>query len=69
MRVNDLTVYFDHPVHAMEEHTVNIDVTDPALGPGARVALELSPESARRLCAAITAALDSAPAELTGGRD
>lgn len=60
--VSGATVYFDHPVHAMAEHTVNIDVADPASGPGARVALELSPESARRLAAAIVAALDSAPA-------
>lgn len=60
LRVRDLTVYFDHPVHALHEHTVNIDVTDPDRGPGARVALELSPESARRLAAAITDALASA---------
>jgi len=64
MRVRDLTVYFDHPVHAMAEHTINIDVTDPALGPAARIALELPPESARRLAAAITEALESAPEEL-----
>lgn len=66
MRVCDLTVYFDHPVHALEEHTVNIDVTDPALGPGARIALELSPRSARALADAIHATLASAPATLTG---
>ena len=66
MSVSDLTVYFDHPVHAMAEHTVNIDVADPGRGPGARVALELTPESARRLMAAIGAALDSVPAELSG---
>ena len=29
------TVYFDHPVHAMAEHTLNIDFADPARGPGA----------------------------------
>ena len=67
MRVCDLTVYFDHPVHARQEHTVNIDVTDPALGPGSRIALELSPESARALADAIHATLASAPAALTGG--
>jgi hypothetical protein len=64
MTVTDLTVYFDHPVHALAEHTVNIDVTDPARGPGGRVALELTPASARRLAAAINAALASAPPEL-----
>lgn len=62
--VSDVTVYFDHPVHAMATHTVNIDVAAPELGPSARVALELSPESARRLMRAIGAALGSAPPEL-----
>jgi hypothetical protein len=62
--VTDWTVYFDHPVHAMAEHTLNIDFTDPAKGPGARVALELTANSARELVASIQAALDSAPPEL-----
>ena len=32
--VTDGTVYFDHPVHAMAEHTLNIDFSAPAKGPG-----------------------------------
>jgi uncharacterized protein DUF6295 len=64
--VTDATVYYDHPVHAMAEHTLNIDIADPAAGPGARVALELDAASARRLVSAICAALDAVPAELTG---
>jgi hypothetical protein len=64
-RVTDGTVYFDHPVHAMADHTLNIDLADPAKGPSARVALELTAASARELVAAIEAALDSAPAGLT----
>ncbi len=63
--VTDATVYFDHPVHALAEHTLNIDFGDPARGPSARVAVELSATSARELLAAIEAALASAPAELT----
>ena len=63
--VTDGTVYFDHPVHAMAEHTLNIDFTDPSKGPGARVAVELTAASARELVTAIEAALQSAPAELT----
>ncbi len=63
--VTDGTVYFDHPVHAMEEHTLNIDFADPARGPSARVAVELSAACARDLVAAIEAALASAPPELT----
>jgi hypothetical protein len=65
-RLTDATVYFDHPVHAMAEHTLNIDLAAPARGPSARVALELTAASARELVAAIQAALDSAPAALTG---
>lgn len=66
--VTDASVYFDHPVHAMADHTLNIDLTDPSRGPGARVAVELTAESARALATAIGAALDAgafltAPAE------
>lgn len=64
--VTDATVYFDHPVHAMAEHTLNIDLADPAAGPSARVAVELTAATARSLVAAIQAALESAPAALTG---
>jgi hypothetical protein len=62
--VSDVTVYFDHPVHAMAEHTLNIDFADPSRGPAARVALELTAESAERLVAAVQSALAAAPAEL-----
>ena len=60
------TVYFDHPVHAMHDHTLNIDFAAPEYGPGARVAVELSAASARELVRAIEAALASAPAEISG---
>jgi phytoene/squalene synthetase len=60
------TVYFDHPVHAMHDHTLNIDFAAPEHGPGARVAVELSAASARELVRAIEAALASAPAEISG---
>jgi hypothetical protein len=33
LRVTDGTVYFDHPVHALAEHTLNIDFADPSKGP------------------------------------
>jgi len=64
-RVTDATVYFDHPVHALAEHTLNIDFANPSRGPGARVAVELTAESARALVQAIEATLGSAPADLT----
>jgi hypothetical protein len=63
--VTDATVYFDHPVHAMAEHTLNIDFANPTSGPSARVAVELTAHSARQLLTAIQAALASAPVELT----
>jgi hypothetical protein len=60
----EATVYVDHPVHAPYGHTVNIDVLNPALGPSARVALELTEEAAIALADAIRRAVDSAPAGL-----
>ncbi len=62
--ISDATVYFDHPVHAMTEHTLNIDFRNPGKGPSARVAVELTAESARALVAAIEAALAAAPPAL-----
>lgn len=64
-RVTDATVYFDHPVHAPAEHTLNIDFANPARGAQARVAVELTAESARALVAAIEATLAAAPPNLT----
>lgn len=60
-------VYIDHPVHAPYAHTVNIDVLNPTLGPSARVALELTEETARALADAIGRALASAPAGIASG--
>ncbi|MDG6102697.1 hypothetical protein Daura_41740 [Dactylosporangium aurantiacum] len=62
--VTRAAVYVDHPHHAPFGHTLNIDFADPAQGPAARVAVELTEEAARALMAAIGAALDKAPAGL-----
>lgn len=51
------TVYFDHPFHAPLDHALNIDFVNESAGPGARVAVELSAESARALIKDIEAAL------------
>ena len=59
--VTDASVYFDHPVHVQAEHTLNIDFLDPAAGPSARVAVELTADSARALVKAIQATLDAVP--------
>ena len=58
--VTSAQVYFDHPFHAPFDHTLNIDFLDPSRGPGARVAVELSAESARRLIHSIQEALAAA---------
>jgi hypothetical protein len=46
------------------EHALLIDFVNEGQGPGARVAVELSAESARELVKAIQAALDAGEAEL-----
>ena len=46
------------------DHTLNIDLRNPARGPAYRVALELDPASARQLAQAILESLESAPAGL-----
>jgi hypothetical protein len=56
----EVNVSYDHPFHIRMEHALNIDFVNEAEGPGARVAVELSPESARDLVKAILTALDRA---------
>lgn len=65
--ITDATVYFDHPVHAQATHSLNIDFRAPAKGPGARVAVELTAETAERLAHAILSILESTPAALKVG--
>ena len=55
-------VSYDHPFDAPMEHALNIDFVNEAQGPGARVAVELSPQSARSLVATILAVLAEAEA-------
>jgi hypothetical protein len=62
--VTTATIYVDHPVHFPAGHALMIDVANPALGPGARVALEMDEASARELAAGIIRALDGAPTGL-----
>ncbi len=60
------TVYYDHPVHAFAEHTLNIDFAAPERGPSARVAVELTAASAVRLISAVAQALLATPADISG---
>lgn len=50
-------VSYDHTQHAPMEHALNIDFVCEADGPSARLAVELTVDSARRLIASIEAAL------------
>lgn len=61
-KVDGVNVSYDHPFQISAEHALNIDFVDQAGGPGARVAVELSVESARNLIQAIHAALARAEA-------
>ncbi len=61
-QVNEASVSYDHPFHIPLEHALNIDFANQALGPGARVAVELSEKSARALIAAIQEVLERAEA-------
>ncbi len=58
--VSQVNVSYDHPFHAPLEHALNIDFVNEADGPGARVAVELTPESARHLVQVILTVLERA---------
>ncbi len=60
--VRQLNVSYDHPYHVPLEHALNIDFVNEAEGPGARVAVELTLESARQLVETIQAVLAQAEA-------
>jgi len=56
-KLERVNVSYDHPTDAPMEHALNIDFVNQKEGPSARVAVELSPESARKLAQAILTAL------------
>ncbi len=60
--VKQAHVSYDHPFHAAVEHALNIDFVNEAQGPGARVAVELTVDSARALVETIMAVLAEAEA-------
>ena len=53
-------VVYDHPFHAQLEEALIVDFVNPEDGPGARLSVELSAESARSLVQLIQAALEAA---------
>ena len=57
-------VSFDHPFNAPLDHALNIDFVNEELGLAERVTVELSPDSARQLVAAIETALNRGEMEI-----
>lgn len=60
--VSQASIGFDHPVHAPLDHALLLDFANPALGTGARVALEMDIASARALVASLQATIAEAEA-------
>ncbi len=59
----DLThsvVSYDHPHHALYDEAITLDFVNSTLGPSARVAVEISLQSARDLSAALIKAIAEA---------
>lgn len=56
-------VSYDHPHHALLEDAITVDFVNSALGPGARVAVELTLGSAKALSAALARAIAAAEIE------
>jgi hypothetical protein len=60
--VDHAYVGYDHPVQAPVEHAILLDFVNESSGPGARVAVELTLESARHLVQRLTETLAQAAA-------
>ncbi len=60
--ITQANVSYDHPFNAPLEHALNIDFVNQAIGPDARVAVELSAQSARSLIETIQKVLEQAEA-------
>src|SRR5437763_1821015 len=59
-KLEQVNISYDHPSDAPMEHALNIDFVNQKEGPSARVAVELSPESARKLVKAMLSTLSQA---------
>ncbi len=60
--VHQANVSYDHPFQAPMEYALNVDFVNEALGPGARIAVELTAASARTLVDTILSVLAQAEA-------
>ena len=58
--VSQANVGYDHATHARFEHALLLDFVNPALGPSARVAVEMNIASGKALLAKLQAAIEAA---------
>ena len=58
--VSQGNVGFDHPIHAPLEHALLLDFVNPALGPGARVAVEMNIASGKALIERLRSVIEEA---------
>ena len=67
--LDQASVSYDHPDHAPSERAVIIDLLNEAVGPESRIAVELTPQSARTLAHAILTSLSRGEGELADAQD
>ena len=67
--LDQASVSYDHPDHAQSGCAVIIDFLNEAVGPKARIAVELTPESARNLVQAILVSLSRGEGERVRVKD
>jgi Family of unknown function (DUF6295) len=67
--LDQASVSYDHPDHARSERAIIIDLLNEAVGPESRIAVELTPESAKNLVQAILASLTRGEGERAEARD
>src|SRR3979490_2277719 len=58
--ISQANVGFDHATHTQAEHALLLDFVNPAMGAGARVAIEMDLASGRALVAQLQATIEEA---------
>jgi uncharacterized protein DUF6295 len=67
--IDQASVSYDHPDHFRANLVVIIDLLNETLGPESRIAVELTPQSARDLVHAILTSLSRGEGETAGARN
>jgi hypothetical protein len=67
--IDQASVSYDHPDHFRADRVVIIDLLSETSGPQLRIAVELTPQSARSLVHAILASLSRGEGETAGARN